>query len=268
MSNCKVIAISNQKGGVGKTATAVNLAAALTRMGKRVLAVDLDPQGNLTMSLGYEQPDELPITISQLLQETINRRLKPTNETLSQNRDFILKTEGINFIAANIELAAMENVMINIMSRENVLKDFLSDLKSDYDYIIIDCLPSLNILTVNALNAADEVIIPVQAQYLSAKGLELLLQTISMVKRNLNPNLDIAGVLITMLDRRTNFQKEVAEIVTQTYGQFIRIFDSKIPVSVKVTETQSKGKSIFEHDPKGKIADSYALLAKELVYNG
>lgn len=265
---CKTIAICNQKGGVGKTSTAINLSAALVRMGKRVLAVDLDPQANLSMSLGYEQPDELPTTISHLFQEEINQRFKSRESELFSNKDYILSKDGIDFIASSIELAAVENLLINTMSRENVLKDFLKRVTDDYDYCIIDTLPSLNILTINALNAANSVIIPVQAQYLSAKGLELLLSTISVVKQSLNPNLSVDGVLITMLDKRTNFQKEVVDIVTKTYGQFIKIFDTKISVSVKVTETQSRGKSIFEHDPKGRIAESYAGLAKELLSNG
>lgn len=257
---CRIISIINQKGGVGKTTTAINLGVSLAKLNKKVLLIDFDPQGNLTMALGFAQPDEIEINISKLLLEEINGNI---NEEISAN-DYIKSAEGIDFIAANIELAGLENILINTMSRENILKNFLYKHKKNYDYILIDCLPSLNILTINALTASDEVIIPVQAQYLSAKGLELLLSTITKVKNNLNDKLKITGVLITMLDKRAAFQKDVIEIIKESYGEFINIFESKIPMSVKVSETQSKGKSIFI-EKNNKVKDSYTSFAEELL---
>lgn len=261
---CKIIAISNQKGGVGKTTTTINLGVSLVNLGKKVLLIDFDPQGNLTMALGFHQPDEIENNIAVLLQNEINSK-RELNEYEYKN-EYIKSSEGLDFIPANIELAGIENILINTMSRENILKNLLSKYKKDYDYILIDCLPSLNILTVNALTASDEVIIPVQAQYLSAKGVELLLQTISLVKNNLNAGLKIRGVLITMLDNRANFQKEVIQIIKESYGDYIKIFESKIPTSVKVSETQSKGISIFSQK-NNKVAESYKNFAKEVISN-
>jgi len=263
---CKVSSICNQKGGVGKTTTAINLGVALANEGKRVLAIDLDPQANLTMALGYDQPDELETTIASLISNEINDRNSVRSDSGSGKEDYILSAHGVDFIPSSIELAGIENLLINTMSRENVLKKLLGKHKDNYDYILIDCLPSLNVLTVNALTASNDVIIPVQAQYLSAKGLELLLGTISNVKANLNPKLNIAGVLITMLDTRGNFQKEVVNTISESYGRYIRIFDSHIPTSVKVSENQSKGAAIIG-EKNNKVAQGYESLAKELMKN-
>jgi len=252
----KIIAISNQKGGVGKTTTTISLGVALAKQGKKVLLVDLDPQANLTMSLGYHNPDELPESIATILK----------SEIAGIQSDCILTKNGVDFIPSSIELSELENILINVMSRENVLKHFLSRYKEAYDYILIDCLPSLNILTVNALNASDEVIIPVQAQYLSAKGLELLLSTIKKVSLNLNSKLKIAGIVITMLDGRANFQKEVVNVIENSYGKHIKVFESKIPMSVKVSEVQSQGTDIFEVK-NNKVARGYESLAREVIEN-
>lgn len=255
----KIIAISNQKGGVGKTTTTINLGASLTKIGKKVLLIDLDPQGNLTMSLGYEHPDELEINIARLLHDEINKTIK--EEVISSS--YILTAHGIDFIPASIELAGLENILVNTISRENVLKNFLSKFREKYDYILIDCLPSLNILTINALTASDEVIIPVQAQYLSAKGLELLLETVAKVKNSLNDKLEVRGVLITMLDKRASFQKRVIETITESYQKDIKIFNSKIPLSVKVSENQSKGVTVM-NEKNNRVAEEYLNFAKEL----
>jgi chromosome partitioning protein len=174
----------------------------------------------------------------------------------------------MDFVPSSIELTGIENILINTMSRENVLKKFIGYIKDDYDYVLLDCMPSLNFVTINALNAADRVLIPMQPQFFSAKGLELLLSTIANVKENLNPALTVEGALITMFDGRLNFHKETLDIVNRAYGEYFRIFDTKIPVSVRVTETQAQGRSIFDHDPKGRIALAYAAFAKELITNG
>jgi len=265
----QIYAISNQKGGCGKTSLSLNTGAALVRMGYKVCIIDCDPQANATMALGYPQPDELPITLPYIMNALI--QTGGTNQTevaeMLYSREYVLHAQGMDFIPSSIELTAIENTLINTMSRENVLKKLISHIKDDYDFILLDCMPSLNFITINALNAADRVLIPMQPQFFSAKGLELLLSTIANVRENLNPNLIIEGALITMYDQRLKFHRETLDIVSSTYGKFFRVFDTKIPISVRVTETQAKGRSIFDHDPKGKIAESYAAFARELIEN-
>jgi len=260
-----VYAVSNQKGGCGKTSLCLNLGASLARMGYKVLIVDCDPQANATMALGCQQPDELPVTLPHIMQEIISAGGRAENSEILQKRDYILSAQGMDFVPSSIELTGLENILINTMSRENVLKKFISRVKETYDYVLIDCMPSLNFVTINALNAADRVIIPMQPQFFSAKGLEMLLTTIANVKENLNPDLMIQGTLFTMYNGRLKFHKEVLEIVTGAYGQYFRIFDTKIPMSVRVTETQARSQSIFDHDPKGRIAEGYTAFAKELI---
>ncbi len=260
----QTIAIINQKGGVGKTSTAINFSASLVENNKKVLIVDLDPQANLTMCLGYAEPEEIKITLPHLISNEIVKRMGGDCKEFIKE-DYILNTKGIEFIPSSIELSGIENNLMNVISRENILKDFLSNIKKDYDYIIIDCPPSLNILTINALNASDEVIIPVQSQYLSAKGLEMLLKTVSTVKKNLNKNLEISGILITMLDKRATNQKDVVNVITNAYGKHIKIFENIIPTSVKMAEMQSIGKSAIDFDKKGKIAISYKAFTDEYL---
>ncbi|MDR1208798.1 MAG: ParA family protein [Clostridiales bacterium] len=261
-------AVSNQKGGVGKTTLSLNLGASLAQMGRRVIIVDVDPQANATMALGYPQPDELPVTLPHIMAEIINSGGRLDKCELLEKREYILHAQGMDFIPSSIELSSIENILINTMSRENVLKKLIGYIRDDYDYIILDCMPSLNFVTINALNAADRVLIPMQPQFFSAKGLELLLSTIASVKENLNPGLAIEGALMTMFDSRLNFHRETMNIVKTAYGDYFRVFDTKIPVSVRVTESQAQGRSIFDADPKGRIAESYAAFAKELIANG
>jgi chromosome partitioning protein len=220
------------------------------------------------MALGCQQPDELPVTLPHIMQDIISAGGRIENSGLLQKREYILNAQGMDFVPSSIELTGIENILINTMSRENVLKKFINYIKDIYDFVLLDCMPSLNFVTVNALNAADRVLIPMQPQFFSAKGLELLLSTIANVKENLNPNLMIEGALITMYDSRLNFHREVLDIVSSAYGRYFRIFNTKIPVSVRVTETQARAQSIFDHDPKGRIAVSYAAFAKELITNG
>ena len=208
MSNCKVIALTNQKGGVGKTTTAVNLGVSLVQQGKKVLLIDADAQANLTMALGYNRPDDIPITLSTVMQNIID------DKTLDVSQGIIHHREGVDLLPSNIELSGFEVRLINAMSRERVLKTYVNEVKKNYDYVLIDCMPSLGMITINALAAADSVIIPTQPHYLSAKGLELLLRSVSMVKRQINPKLRIDGILMTMVMPRivmveSNLQRSV-----------------------------------------------------------
>jgi chromosome partitioning protein len=260
MEDCKVIAITNQKGGVGKTTTAVNLGVGLARTGKKVLLVDADPQGSLTVSLGVKMPDELHISIATLMQDIIEDKAIP------EDYGIIHHTEGVDLLPSNIELSAFEVGLINVMSREYVLRDTLEPLKQKYDHILIDCMPSLGMITINALVAADSVMIPSQASYLSTKGLYLLMKSITKVKRQINPKLRINGVLLTMVDNRTNNAKTIINSLRQT-GDNLRIFDTEIPFSVRAAETSIEGKSIFAYDGNGKVAGAYEQLTKEVLDN-
>ena len=256
-----VTAVVNQKGGTGKTTTCENLGIGLAMEGKKVLLVDTDPQASLTISLGYPMPDRISPTLSDLMKKIVS------DQPIESGEGILHHPEGIDLVPANIELAGMEVSLVNVMSRESVLKQYLDSVKKEYDFILLDCMPSLGMLTINALAAADNVIIPVQAQYLPAKGLEQLLQTVNKVKRQINPKLRIEGILLTMVDSRTNYAKDISALIRENYGGKLKVYQTDIPRSVRAEEISAEGKSIFRHDPKGKVAEAYRVLTKEVLQN-
>jgi len=256
-----VMAVVNQKGGTGKTTTTENLGVGLAMEGKKVLVVDTDPQASLTISLGYPVPDELPVTLSDLMAKVM------TEQHIEAGEGILHHPEGIDLIPSNIELSGLEVSLVNAMSRETILRQYLDMMMKNYDFILLDCMPSLGMLTVNALAAADTVLIPVQAQYLPAKGLEQLLQTINKVRRQINPKLKIEGILLTMVDNRTNYAKDISSLIRESYGGKLKVYKTDIPRSVRAEEISAEGKSIFKHDPKGKVADAYRVLTKEVLNN-
>ena len=258
MDNCHVIDITNQKGGVGTTTTTLNLGVGLANEGYRVLLIDADPQGSLTVSLGIKNHDELDISLATVMDAVINEK------DLSEDAGILHHDEGVDLLPSNIELSGMETGLFNIMSREYVLKGYIETVRKNYDYILIDCMPSLGMMTINALVAADSVIIPSQPSFLSTKGLSLLLHSVSKVKRSINPGLRIDGILLTMVDSRTNNARDIIEALRTGIGQNIRVFETEIPHSVRAVECSLTGESIFSHDRNGKVAAAYEALTKEV----
>ncbi len=255
----KTIAICNQKGGVSKTVTTVNLGIGLARQGKRVLLVDVDAQGSLTASLGYQHPDQIEVTLSTVLGKVIEEKPLLSDEGILHHE------EGVDILPANIDLAAMEVTLVNIMSWETLLREYLNAVRDQYDVILLGYCPSLGMLTINALSAADTVIIPMIAHYLSLKGMEQLMRTIGKVKRQINPGLTISGILVTMADMQTTYSQEIVELLRNSCGSQLKIFDTIIPRSIRAAETSAEGKSIFIHDPSGKVSAAYETLTMEVA---
>lgn len=262
MSNCKVIALTNQKGGVGKTTTVVNLGVSLAQQGKKVLLIDADAQANLTMSLGYHRPDDLPVTLSTIIQDIID------DKSVDVSRSILHHGEGVDLLPSNIELSGLEVRLINAISRESVLKTCVNEVKKNYDYVLVDCMPSLGMLTINALAAADSVIVPVQAHYLPLKGMTQLMKTIGKVQRQINPGLKVDGVLLTLADMRTNLARATADSLKQNYGRVIKVYQTVIPVAVKAAETSAAGQSIYSYDKNGSAARAYQAFTREVVRDG
>ena len=258
---CRVIAIANQKGGVGKTTTTSNLGIGLVRQGKKVLLIDADAQGSLTASLGIREPDRLEITLATIMGNIIN------DEEIKSDYGILSHDEGVDFIPGNIELSGLETSLINVMSRETVLRTYIDLQRDNYDYILIDCMPSLGMITINVFTCADSILIPVQAAYLPIKGLEQLIKTIGKVKRQINQKLEIEGILLTMVDNRTNYAKDISNLLIENYGSRVHMFENSIPMSVRAAEISAEGVSIYKHDPNGKVASAYKSLTKEVLCN-
>lgn len=258
---CRVIAIANQKGGVGKTTTTSNLGIGLAKQGKRVLLVDADAQGSLTASLGFHEPDKLEGTLATIMANIINE------EEMEPQYGILHHSEGIDLMPGNIELSGLEVSLVNVMSRETILRTYIEQQKDRYDYILIDCMPSLEMITINAFASADSILIPVQAAYLPVKGLEQLIKTIGKVKRQINPKLEIEGILLTMVDNRTNYARDISKLLIENYGSRVRIFENSIPLSVRAAEISAEGVSIYQHDPNGKVASAYQSLTEEVLAN-
>ncbi len=252
MSRVRIIAVTNQKGGVGKTTTAINLSACLAAEGKRVLAVDADQQGNTTSGLGLDK-NEMSLTIYDMFlgEASVQEVKQPTC------------VEGLEVVPANINLTGAEIELIGKEQREFILRDELEKIKNTYDFIIIDCPPSLNLITINALTAADTVLVPIQCEYFALEGLEQLLHTVNLVKKRLNPSLEMEGIVFTMFDARTNLSLQVVEEVKRSLGE--NVYRTIIPRNVRLGESPSHGLPIHLYDPKSKGAEAYALLAEEVM---
>lgn len=247
---CRTIAVANQKGGTGKTATTLSLGMALAKSGQRVLLVDTDPQGDLTKSLGWKDPDALGTTIANHLNATIE------GASLDPREGILPHEEGIDLMPANIELAGMEMPILMAMSREQLVNMWMSPLKADYDFIIFDCAPTLGIIPINAFVASDSVLVPVSAEYLPASAMTGLLKTVGRVRRQINPSLEVEGILLTLFDSRNNLAREVEETIREQYGSAYRVFDTVIPRAVSASEAPSVGASIFAYDGRGKVASA------------
>ena len=257
----KVYGVVSGKGGVGKSTSVYCIGAGLVMDGRKVLLVDVDPQGDLTKMLGQRRPHDLPYTLSEQMNAVVQ------NQSGSEHPEILHHPEGFDFVPANRRLSAVEVGLVNVMSRETVLKRYLEDVKGSYDYVLLDCRPSLGMLVINALSASDYVLIPVQAGYLAAEDMTELVGTVQSIRQQINPKLKIEGILLTMTDSRTNYGQQIDNLIRGAYGSKIKVFDQTIPRSVRAAEISAVGKSIFQHDPKGKVAEAYKSLTEEVMAN-
>ena len=257
MANCKVIAVANQKGGVGKSTSVYCIGAGLAMDGRKVLLVDVDPQGDLTKMLGQRRPHDLPHTLSEQMNAVVQNQSGP------EHPEILHHPEGFDFVPANRRLSAVEVGLVNVMSRETVLKRYLEGIKGSYDYVLLDCRPSLGMLVINALSAADHVLIPVQADYLAAEDMTELVGTVQSIRQQINPKLKIGGIFLTMAND-TNFRKDIVAGVKENFGKHLPVLDAVIPATVRLAEISTADKSIFRHEPRGRAAAAYGALVKEV----
>ena len=266
---CKVIAICNQKGGCAKTTSAVNIGIGLAMNEKKVLLIDSDAQGDLTKSIWRDErtgdaiePDTIDYSLANILSQAINE------EEIDLNKGIIHHKEGVDFIPGNVDLSGVEMSLVSVTFRETILKGYIDLMRDRYDYIIIDCAPSLSMIPMNALFASDSVLIPVVAEYLPVKGLQQLLKTVSKVKKHYNPDLEVEGILLTMMKPRTILAKDIRDILYESYGDEIRIFRNYIPVSIKAAEASAVGESIYKYSPNNPVAQAYMQVTKEVLSHG